>query len=172
MPIAIGIVVCGTGVGTIVFALMEYYLLSLTDWRTSFLVQALLTATMSIAAISFKPIKPVRIDIIDHKPSTSKSYIKNDSKGGNQPSFHKKEVSARISVSSLRSLKSAVWQGYLEPSVVYDFKKKGYWGCNCCTSCKKNPPQPIKNPVLILEDEEFDLDDIVRKIKIPPPFFF
>lgn len=58
---AVSIVVCGTGFGTVIFALLGNQLLKLTNWQTSFLIEAALAGTMLPAAMTFRPLRPKRI---------------------------------------------------------------------------------------------------------------
>lgn len=58
---ALGIVVCGTGAGTMVFAAAANVILKTMSWETVCLIEASLVLSMAIASVTFRPLEPTLI---------------------------------------------------------------------------------------------------------------
>ncbi|KAK6631723.1 hypothetical protein RUM43_013787 [Polyplax serrata] len=165
MPIAIGIVVCGTGVGTMLFAWLGYVFLEITNWQTSFLIQAGLTGSMGIAALAFKPLKPVKVKLTPtssgrNLPAVSSRKSSAAVRSTKQPAskkgvvFVKKPVPVDSSITNLTTYQNLAWDGYLEDPIITDFKRKTARGGKCCrcSSCCKSRKTRAKSEVLILSE--------------------
>lgn len=158
MPVAMSIVLCGTGVGTMVFAALGHFLLVKTNWRISFLIQAGLAGSMGIAAMAFKPLKPIQVRFssgVSTPKSQSAKVSHSKTAQGKGTVFIKREIPTQGSVSSLRTLQSLVWDAYLEDTVVTELKRKPLCSSKCCKICKK-APKPPKNKVLVLSAVKSD----------------
>lgn len=64
--LATGIAMCGSGVGTFVFAPLSEYLLNTYNWRTMLQVQAAFIACCAIIAIAFRPIQPLTLAVTEN----------------------------------------------------------------------------------------------------------
>ncbi|XP_005177096.1 monocarboxylate transporter 10 [Musca domestica] len=64
--LATGIAMCGSGVGTFVFAPLSNYLLKNYDWRTMLQVQGLIIVACAIIGIAFRPIQPLTLAVTEN----------------------------------------------------------------------------------------------------------
>lgn len=64
--LATGIAMCGSGVGTFVFAPLSEYLLNTYNWRTMLQVQAAFIACCALIAIAFRPIQPLTLAVAEN----------------------------------------------------------------------------------------------------------
>lgn len=154
MPIAIGIVVCGTGVGTMVFAGLGHFLLNVTTWQISFLVEAALAASMGIAALAFKPLKPIKVQLASSTPVQTTSKMKSEPEPFRERRdsvFVKTNTRRDTSILSMKTAHSLVWNTFAQEvtMMAVDRHKKNLCRSNCC-SCSK---RKVKNEnVLILRE--------------------
>lgn len=170
--LAVGIVVCGTGVGTVAFALGGNSLLKIIDWRKVILVEAVIAASMSLVSISFKPLKPIRI-------VTSQNIPQNEiatSQTQRLPKKHSKDASYYVqgpSVDVKRRKSSWVTEGHIyegmgQPNVVVNKHRSLMSRCcdtifPCC--CKRDDKIMMIHP--LLKEEIFkESKDQVRKYSI------
>ncbi|XP_045769561.1 monocarboxylate transporter 2 isoform X1 [Maniola jurtina] len=63
--LATGLALCGSGVGTFVFAPLTKYLLSTYDWNTTLVIHAGFILLCVVFGALFRPIKPVRVTLAD-----------------------------------------------------------------------------------------------------------
>ncbi|XP_052740869.1 monocarboxylate transporter 9 isoform X2 [Bicyclus anynana] len=63
--LATGLALCGSGVGTFVFAPLTRYLLSKYEWTTTLVIHAGLILLCVVFGSLFRPIKPVRVTLAD-----------------------------------------------------------------------------------------------------------
>lgn len=66
--VAVGVVVCGTGAGTVVFALAGHYMSAALTWEESHLVLSVSALLMSGAGLAFRPLEPLRISTTPYVP--------------------------------------------------------------------------------------------------------
>lgn len=63
--IATGIALCGSGVGTFVFAPLNEILIASVGWRSALLIQAAIILCCSLLGALFRPLKPIQVTIED-----------------------------------------------------------------------------------------------------------
>uniref|UniRef100_A0A8D9BUH3 Monocarboxylate transporter 12 n=1 Tax=Cacopsylla melanoneura TaxID=428564 RepID=A0A8D9BUH3_9HEMI len=61
--LATGIAVCGSGIGTFIFAPFSTYLIETVGWRGALLIQAGLIFNCAVFGAMFRPLAPVRVNI-------------------------------------------------------------------------------------------------------------
>ncbi|XP_068226998.1 monocarboxylate transporter 14-like isoform X2 [Palaemon carinicauda] len=59
--LATGIAVCGSGIGTFIFAPLNSYLISTIGWRTACLVYAGISLSCAFFGLAFRPLEPISI---------------------------------------------------------------------------------------------------------------
>ncbi|CAH0552979.1 unnamed protein product [Brassicogethes aeneus] len=63
--LATGIAVCGSGIGTFLFAPLSKWMIEKMGWRTSLLFQGAIVLSCVLYGLAFKPLKPTKIKDID-----------------------------------------------------------------------------------------------------------
>ena len=63
--LATGLAMCGSGVGTFVFAPLTNYLLKTYSWRSTMLIQGFIIISCAIFGLAFRPIQPLTLAVAD-----------------------------------------------------------------------------------------------------------
>ena len=71
--LATGIAVCGSGLGTFIFAPLSEYLITEYDWEGAMLIIAGLVLNCIVLGALFRPVPETRVDEVDTKSCSSKT---------------------------------------------------------------------------------------------------
>lgn len=78
-PLATGIALCGSGVGTFVMGPLSKYLIEKVGWRSSLLIQAGMILMCSVFALAYRPIEPTIVtDMKDDEEINEKKSLTGD----------------------------------------------------------------------------------------------
>lgn len=103
--LATGIAVCGSGVGTFVFAPVCATLIKAIGWRCTLIAQALMVLTCILFASTFKPVKPTKLKNLKNKDELEKPELIMDSSKLNPTTRRKMETAlANMRAASTNSL--------------------------------------------------------------------
>ncbi|XP_054739603.1 monocarboxylate transporter 3 [Anastrepha obliqua] len=77
--LATGVAMCGSGVGTIIFAPLTEYLLAKSGWRGTIAVQGCFIAFCALFACAFRPIQPITLAVNE---DSDEDKIENEKRNG------------------------------------------------------------------------------------------
>ncbi|GAB0090131.1 uncharacterized protein DMENIID0001_048200 [Sergentomyia squamirostris] len=75
--LATGISLCGSGIGTFIFAPLTDYLITTQNWRITLAIQGAIILLCALFAICFRPIKPIQVPI-DQVAAAEKEKLHED----------------------------------------------------------------------------------------------
>jgi MFS transporter, MCT family, solute carrier family 16 (monocarboxylic acid transporters), member 14 len=81
-PLATGISLCGSGIGTFVFAPLTTYLVDEYTWRGALLAQAAIVCLCALFGLVFRPIKPTPVTLDATEMAEKEGLMENGGGGG------------------------------------------------------------------------------------------
>lgn len=71
--LATGIALCGSGVGTFIFAPLTNFLINQTGWRGALAIQAIIILSCALYGCAFRPIQPIQLAVCDIEEKLDKT---------------------------------------------------------------------------------------------------
>ncbi|XP_076251310.1 monocarboxylate transporter 5-like [Rhynchophorus ferrugineus] len=78
--LATGIAVCGSGIGTFVFAPLSEALITSFGWRNALLIQSVIVLSCLFYGALFRPLKPTKLKDLDEEASTEQQLVMDPAK--------------------------------------------------------------------------------------------
>ncbi|CRK96937.1 CLUMA_CG010346, isoform A [Clunio marinus] len=108
-PLATGVALCGSGIGTFIMAPISQYLIKTLQWQGALRIQAVMVLACGVFGLAYRPIKPtVVVDTEDEENNPEGKSLVTD--GISTPAFIKPFADGRISYSVPNSSHNT-WMG-------------------------------------------------------------